>query len=157
MQLVKSGEKGQVLAGVTDDGAIVLRQADVYPIDIYSDERIASFLAEDRMTPEQTAMLYKALKKMTRCQCYFYSRLQSPMPVRRIVPLGGGRKMRRMTEGVMIGQGRIAVPIVLGFVSGVMVKVWAFFECFLKGRLRQAGLREFGQASMRPEQICSGK
>ena len=81
MQLVKLGKKGQVslpkalllragisgetplLVDATDDGAIVLRQADVYPMEIYSDERIASFLEEDRMTPEQTAMLNKALKK----------------------------------------------------------------------------------------------
>ena len=81
MQLVKLGKKGQVslpkailrqagisgetplLVDATDDGAIVLRQAGVYPIEIYSDERIAAFLEEDRMTPEQTAMLNKALKK----------------------------------------------------------------------------------------------
>jgi len=81
MQLVKLGKKGQVslpkallqragisgetplLVDATDDGAIVLRQAGVYPIEIYSNERIASFMEEDRMTPEQTAMLNKALKK----------------------------------------------------------------------------------------------
>ena len=81
MQLVKLGKKGQVslpkavlqqagisgetplLVDVMDDGAIVLRQAGVYPIEIYSDERIASFLEEDRMTPEQAAMLDRALKK----------------------------------------------------------------------------------------------
>jgi bifunctional DNA-binding transcriptional regulator/antitoxin component of YhaV-PrlF toxin-antitoxin module len=81
MQLVKLGKKGQVslpkailqragitgemplLVDTTDDGAIVLRQAGVYPIEIYSDERIASFLEEDRMTPEQAAMLDRALKK----------------------------------------------------------------------------------------------
>ncbi len=81
MQLVKLGKKGQVslpkailqqagirgetplLVDATDDGAIVLRQAGVYPIEIYSDERIASFLEEDKMTPEQAATLKKALKK----------------------------------------------------------------------------------------------
>jgi AbrB family looped-hinge helix DNA binding protein len=81
MQLVKLGKKGQVslpkailqqvgitgetplLVDATDDGAIVLRRAGVYPIEIYSDERITSFLAEDTMTPEQTAKLNKALKK----------------------------------------------------------------------------------------------
>lgn len=81
MQLVKLGKKGQVslpkailqqagisgetplLVDITDDGAIVLRQAGVYPIEIYSDERIASFLEEDKMTPEQAAMLDRALKK----------------------------------------------------------------------------------------------
>jgi AbrB family looped-hinge helix DNA binding protein len=72
MQLVKLGKKGQVslpkailqqvgisgetplLVDTTADGAIVLRQAGVYPIEIYSDERIASFLEEDRMTPADT-------------------------------------------------------------------------------------------------------
>jgi bifunctional DNA-binding transcriptional regulator/antitoxin component of YhaV-PrlF toxin-antitoxin module len=81
MQLVKLGKKGQVslpkailqkagingemplLVDTTDDGAIVLRQAGVYPIEIYSDERIASFLEEDRMTPEQASLLNRALKK----------------------------------------------------------------------------------------------
>jgi hypothetical protein len=78
MQLVKLGKKGQVSlpkailqqAGIigetpllVDDGAIVLRQAGVYPIEIYSDERIASFMEEDRMMPEQAVMLNKALKK----------------------------------------------------------------------------------------------
>ncbi|MBU1184367.1 MAG: AbrB/MazE/SpoVT family DNA-binding domain-containing protein [Proteobacteria bacterium] len=81
MQLVKLGKKGQVslpkailqqvgisgetplLVDTTDDGAIVLRQAGVYPIEIYSDERIASFLEEDKMTPEQASLLNRALKK----------------------------------------------------------------------------------------------
>jgi bifunctional DNA-binding transcriptional regulator/antitoxin component of YhaV-PrlF toxin-antitoxin module len=81
VQLVKLGKKGQVslpkallqrigingetplLAEATDDGAIILRQAGVYPIEIYSDERIAAFLEEDRMTPEQAINLHNALKK----------------------------------------------------------------------------------------------
>jgi len=80
MQLVKLGKKGQLslpkaiikragisgetslLVDATDDGAIVLRQAGVYPIEIYSDERIAAFLEEDKMTPEQAVMLNNALK-----------------------------------------------------------------------------------------------
>lgn len=81
MQLVKLGKKGQVslpkailqqagisgetplLVDAMDDGSIVLKQAGVYPIEIYSDERIASFLEEDKMTPAQSAMLNRALKK----------------------------------------------------------------------------------------------
>jgi bifunctional DNA-binding transcriptional regulator/antitoxin component of YhaV-PrlF toxin-antitoxin module len=81
MQLVKLGKKGQLslpkailqqagisgetplLVDTMDDGAIVLRQAGVYPIEIYSDERIASFLEEDRMTPAQASLLDSALKK----------------------------------------------------------------------------------------------
>ena len=81
MQLVKLGKKGQLslpkailqragisgetplLVDTTDDGAIVLRQAGVYPIEIYSDERIAAFMEEDEMTPKQAVMLNNALKK----------------------------------------------------------------------------------------------
>jgi AbrB family looped-hinge helix DNA binding protein len=81
MQLVKLGKKGQVslpkallqragisgetplMVDATDDGAIILRQVGVYPIEIYSDERIASFLEEDKMTPEQVFLLDRALTK----------------------------------------------------------------------------------------------
>ncbi|MCX5847419.1 MAG: AbrB/MazE/SpoVT family DNA-binding domain-containing protein [Deltaproteobacteria bacterium] len=81
MQLIKLGKKGQLslpkailqkagisgetplLVDATDDGAIVLRQVGVYPIEIYSDERIASFMEEDRMTPDQASLLDRALKK----------------------------------------------------------------------------------------------
>lgn len=81
MQLVKLGKKGQVslpksilqqagitgemplLVDITQDGAIVLRQAGVYPIEIYSDERIAAFLEEDQMTPEQSSQIDHALTK----------------------------------------------------------------------------------------------
>jgi len=81
MQLVKLGKKGQVslpkailqqagisgetplLVDAMDDGSIILRQVGVYPIEIYSDERIASFLEEDKMTPVQSAMIDRALKK----------------------------------------------------------------------------------------------
>ena len=81
MQLVKLGKKGQVslpkallqragisgetplMVDATDDGASILRQVGIYPIEIYSDERIASFLEEDKMTPEQASLLNRALKK----------------------------------------------------------------------------------------------
>ncbi|OQW99658.1 MAG: sporulation protein SpoVT [Desulfobacteraceae bacterium A6] len=81
MQLVKLGKKGQVslpkailqragisgetplLVDTTEDGAIILRQAGVYPIEIYSDERITSFLEEDRMAQVQAEKLGRALKK----------------------------------------------------------------------------------------------
>jgi len=58
MQLVKLGKKGQVSLPKA-----ILQQAGVYPIEIYSDERVNSFLEEDRMTPEQVALLDHALKK----------------------------------------------------------------------------------------------
>ena len=71
MNLIKLGKKGQVsipqavlrqlgiapdtplLVETTDDGAIVLRQVSVHPIEIYSDERLAEFAREDTMTPAQ--------------------------------------------------------------------------------------------------------
>ena len=34
---------------ISDDGAIVLRPAGVYPLELYDDARIAEFLAEDEM------------------------------------------------------------------------------------------------------------
>jgi len=67
MNLVKRGKKGQVSIprstlrelGITDeqmltveateDGAIVLRPAAVYPLELYDDARIAEFLAEDEV------------------------------------------------------------------------------------------------------------
>lgn len=67
MTVIKLGRKGQVsipkaildnlgVAGdqmlqveTTDDGAIVLRPTGVYPIELYSDERIEEFLEEDDM------------------------------------------------------------------------------------------------------------
>jgi bifunctional DNA-binding transcriptional regulator/antitoxin component of YhaV-PrlF toxin-antitoxin module len=73
MNLVKLGKKGQVsipqavlrqlgltpdvplLVETTADGAIVLRQVSVHPIEIYSDERLAEFERENELTPEQAA------------------------------------------------------------------------------------------------------
>jgi hypothetical protein len=37
----------------TPDGAILLRPAGVYPIEIYSDARVREFLAEDEMSAEE--------------------------------------------------------------------------------------------------------
>ena len=65
MDLVKLGKKGQVtipkailkqagiaedaplLIAVVPDGSIVLRQAGVYPIELYTEERIAEFEREN--------------------------------------------------------------------------------------------------------------
>lgn len=81
MDMVKLGKKGQVsipksvlkrvgisgevplLVETTEDGAIVLRQAAVYPIEIYSEARISEFLEEDRLTPEDSKRIKSALKK----------------------------------------------------------------------------------------------
>ncbi len=80
MQLVKVGGKGQVsipksilerlgiheqtpmLVEVTEDGAILLRQAGVYPIEIYSEARVKEFDAADRLTFAERKRL-KALKR----------------------------------------------------------------------------------------------
>ncbi|MCC7486679.1 MAG: AbrB/MazE/SpoVT family DNA-binding domain-containing protein [Burkholderiales bacterium] len=79
MDLVKLGKKGQVTipkailkqAGIAEDaplliaaapdGSIVLRQAGVYPIEIYTDERIAEFERENAIPPELAARVEKAL------------------------------------------------------------------------------------------------
>lgn len=44
-----------MLVDVTADGGIILRPAGVYPIEIYSDQRIAEFLEEDRPTAKERA------------------------------------------------------------------------------------------------------
>ena len=71
MEIVRLGKKGQIslpkavlrrlnLAGealllvdVTPEGGILLRPAGVYPIELYSEERIREFRAEDRLTPQE--------------------------------------------------------------------------------------------------------
>jgi AbrB family looped-hinge helix DNA binding protein len=81
MELVKIGKKGQIslprgilqrlgitgevplMVETTEDGAILLRQVGVYPIEMYSPERIDSFLVEDQLTAEDAALLAKTLKK----------------------------------------------------------------------------------------------
>jgi AbrB family looped-hinge helix DNA binding protein len=79
VQLVKVGSKGQVsipkavldrlgirkqtpmLVEVTADGAILLRQAGVYPLEIYAEERIREFDEADRLSARERKRL-KALK-----------------------------------------------------------------------------------------------
>jgi AbrB family looped-hinge helix DNA binding protein len=81
MDMVKLGKKGQVsipksvlkrvgitgevplLVETTEDGAIVLRQAAVYPVEIYSDVRLKEFLYEDRLTPDESKRIKSVLKK----------------------------------------------------------------------------------------------
>ncbi|MGH8694554.1 MAG: AbrB/MazE/SpoVT family DNA-binding domain-containing protein [Burkholderiales bacterium] len=77
MDLVKLGKKGQVTipkailkqAGIAEDaplliaaapdGSIVLRPAGVYPIEIYTDERIAEFERENAIPTELSARVEK--------------------------------------------------------------------------------------------------
>ncbi len=82
MELAKLGKKGQlsvpqsvlrragisvetpVLVEATDDGAIVIRPAAVYPVEMYSDERVEEFLAADALDPEREERLHRALGKV---------------------------------------------------------------------------------------------
>jgi len=75
MDMTRLGKKGQVsipkaildrlgiepetvlLVDTTDDGAIRLRPAGVYPVDLYSDARVAEFLEEDRLTDDERRRL----------------------------------------------------------------------------------------------------
>ena len=84
MDIVKLGKKGQVSlpAGVlrklglqgsatliveaTDDGAVVLRPAAVYPVEIYSDARVREFDAANRLTAAESARAAKVLKRRRR-------------------------------------------------------------------------------------------
>ena len=81
MEMVKLGKKGQVsipksvltrvgiigevplLVETTEDGAIILRQAAVYPVEIYSDARVREFLEEDRLAADEAGRIKAALKK----------------------------------------------------------------------------------------------
>lgn len=80
MELIKLGSKGQLsipravlrrvgidtatpmLVDTTADGAIVLRQAAVYPIELYSDECVQEFLEADKLPAALKRKVAKALK-----------------------------------------------------------------------------------------------
>jgi AbrB family looped-hinge helix DNA binding protein len=71
MELARLGRKGQLsipksvlkrlgidgetllAVDVTDDGSILLRQVGVYPLEVYSDARVAEFEEADNMSPEE--------------------------------------------------------------------------------------------------------
>lgn len=79
MSIVVMSEKGQVtipqdirkklnigkgdplLVDMAEDGSVRLRPAGVYPIEIYTDERIKEFERENRMTPLERRKLKKFL------------------------------------------------------------------------------------------------
>ncbi len=52
-----------LLVETTDDGAIVLRQVSAYPIEIYSDERLAEFERENELMPEPAKIPDEGLKR----------------------------------------------------------------------------------------------
>jgi bifunctional DNA-binding transcriptional regulator/antitoxin component of YhaV-PrlF toxin-antitoxin module len=80
MGLVKLGKSGQVsiprailrrlglvgeqtlIVDTSADGSIVLRQAGVYPLEIYGEERLREFAEADRMTAAESAALKRKLK-----------------------------------------------------------------------------------------------
>ena len=80
MELVKLGKRGQVsipravlrrlgiageqtlLVDTTDDGSILLRQAGVYPLETYSEERLREFEEADRLTATEKTRLKRRLK-----------------------------------------------------------------------------------------------
>ena len=84
MDTVKLGKKGQLslpaavlrklglqgtttlLVEVTDDGAVILRPAAVYPVELYTDARIKEFEEENRLTKSQQARVRKVLARRKR-------------------------------------------------------------------------------------------
>ena len=81
MDVVRLGKKGQVsipsailrqlglegdsylIVETSEDGAIVLRPAAVYPIEIYSDERIKEFEEENRISDEERERVEAILRR----------------------------------------------------------------------------------------------
>jgi AbrB family looped-hinge helix DNA binding protein len=84
MDTVKLGKKGQVslpaavlrklglegratlLVEATEDGAVILRPAAVYPIELYSDARVQEFDEANRIAPADAKRLQKALRRRRR-------------------------------------------------------------------------------------------
>ena len=84
MDTVKLGRKGQLslpasvlrklglqgaatlIVEATDDGAVILRPAAVYPIELYTDARIKEFEEENRLTRSQQARVRKVLARRKR-------------------------------------------------------------------------------------------
>ena len=81
MEVIKLGKKGQVslpsailrklglegsatlLVDTTDDGAVILRPAAVYPIEMYSDAHIAKFERENAVPGELATRVEQLVKK----------------------------------------------------------------------------------------------
>ena len=66
--LKQAGITGEttMLVDLTPDGAIQLREAGVYPLEIYSAERVREFEEGDRLTAEESAKLKRRLAKLRR-------------------------------------------------------------------------------------------
>jgi AbrB family looped-hinge helix DNA binding protein len=81
MEIIKLGKKGQIsipkailnhlgiegetvlLAEITAEGGILLRPAGVYPIEMYTEERIEEFKGEDRLTEQEIQQIQEQLKE----------------------------------------------------------------------------------------------
>lgn len=84
MDTVKLGKKGQLslpasvlrklglqgaatlIVEATDDGAVILRPAAVYPIELYTDARIKEFDEANRLTESAKARVRKVLARRKR-------------------------------------------------------------------------------------------
>ena len=84
MDTVKLGKKGQLslpasvlrklglqgaatlIVETTDDGAVVLRPAAVYPVELYTDARIKEFEKENRLTKTEQTRVRRVLARRKR-------------------------------------------------------------------------------------------
>ena len=61
---LKDGERIEgLIVEATDDGAVVLRPAAVYPIELYSDARVKGFEQANRLTAAESARIAAAIKR----------------------------------------------------------------------------------------------
>jgi len=84
MDAIRLGKKGQLslpaavlrkmgiqgaatlLIEATDDGAVILRPAAVYPVEVYTEARMKEFEAANRSTESEAARVRKALVRRKR-------------------------------------------------------------------------------------------
>jgi AbrB family looped-hinge helix DNA binding protein len=84
MDVIKLGKKGQLslpaavlrkmgiegaamlLIEATDDGAVILRPAGVYPVEVYTEARLKEFEEANRHTEPEAARVRKALARRKR-------------------------------------------------------------------------------------------
>jgi len=84
MNLIKLGKRGQLslpaavlrkmgiqgaamlLVEATDDGAVILRPAGIYPVEVYTDARLKEFEDADRHSEPEVARVRKALARRKR-------------------------------------------------------------------------------------------
>jgi AbrB family looped-hinge helix DNA binding protein len=84
MDVIRLGKKGQLslpaavlrkmgiqgaatlLIEATDDGAVILRPAAVYPVEVYTEARLKEFEDANRHTKAETARVHKALARRKR-------------------------------------------------------------------------------------------